>query len=335
MLSLLWPWFLSLIPLPWLYRWWRSPAERNHAALYAPDYASDLVASDTKHLSTRGHWPRLFLLCLIWLALLAALARPVWLGEPIALPTTGRDLLLTVDISGSMDTRDMQLGNQTTDRITAVKAVVGDFVQRRTGDRLGLILFGSQAYLQAPLTFDRSTVNTLLQEALIGFAGKGTAIGDAIGLGVKRLRERPENSRVMILLTDGVNNAGEINPAQAAELAAAHGLKIYTIGIGADEIRQRTLFGVRRLNPSADLDEAALQDIAQQTGGRYFRARNPEELSSIYSELDRLEPVDQDSEIFRPRKSLFHWPLAISLVGSLLLALLSTSTLDAAGVRRA
>lgn len=335
MVTLLWPWFLLLIPLPWLYRWWRSPAEQNTAALYAPDYASDIGATDTKHLNLRGHWARLLLLNLTWLALVAALARPIWIGEAIALPTTGRDLLLAVDISGSMETRDMQLQSQTTDRITAVKAVVGDFVQRRTGDRLGLILFGTQAYLQTPLTFDRATVNTLLQEALIGFAGKGTAIGDAIGLGVKRLRERPENSRVMILLTDGVNNAGEINPAQAAELAAAHGLKIYTIGIGADEIRQRTLFGVRRLNPSADLDEVALQDIAQQTGGRYFRARNPAELASIYSELDRLEPIDQEAETFRPRKSLFHWPLAISLVGSLLLAVLSTSTFSAMSVRRA
>lgn len=337
MVTLLWPWLLALIPLPWLYRWWRAPDEPNTAALYAPGYASDVESLDSK--GVRGHWSpllllKLVLLNLLWLSLLLALTRPTWTGDAIALPTTGRDLMITVDISGSMDTRDMQVGNQMTDRLTAVKVVVGDFVQRRTGDRLGLILFGTQAYLQTPLTFDRTTVNTLLQEALIGFAGKGTAIGDAIGVGVKRLRERPDGSRVMILLTDGANNSGEINPAQAAELAAANGLKIYTVGIGADEIQQRTLFGVRRLNPSADLDEVALQDIAQKTGGRYFRARNPEELAHIYTELDRLEPVEQEAEIFRPRKSLFHWPLAVSLVSSLLLALLSTSGLNPRGARR-
>lgn len=321
MLNLLWPWIFFLLPLPWIYRWWRSPTVNRSVALYAPHYASDFI-SDSKHQQARQNWMRLLLLWLVWLSLLSALARPIWIGEPITLPTTGRDLLLTVDISGSMETRDMLLENQTSDRISVVKSVVGDFVKRRTGDRLGLILFGSQAYLQAPLTFDRTTVNTLLQEALIGFAGKGTAIGDAIGLGVKRLRERPESSRVMILLTDGVNNAGEIDPQQAVELAVAYGLKIYTIGIGAEEIQQRTLFGTRRINPSADLDEATLRNIAQQTGGQYFRARNPEELNNIYLELDRLEPLDQDAEVFRPRKSLYHWPLALSFISSLALALL-------------
>ncbi len=326
MVSLLWPWLFTLLPLPWLYRWWRKPGDQA-AALYAPGYAADIQTLHNEGRQASSNWPRLLLLNLIWLCLIIAAARPTWIGDPVALPTSGRDLLLAVDISGSMDTRDMQSGDRATNRISAVKAVVGEFVERRSSDRLGLILFGTNAYLQAPLTFDRTTVNTLLQEALVGFAGKGTAIGDAIGLAVKRLRERPEASRVLILLTDGVNNAGEINPDQAAELAAAHGLKIYTIGVGASEILKRTLFGIRRLNPSADLDETALQGIAQKTGGRYFRARDPEELANIYAELDRLEPVAQEKEQFRPTKSLLHWPLAASFLGSLLLIVWSSKGL--------
>ncbi len=333
--SLIWPWLLLLLPVPWFYRWWRAPSKQMTTALYAPAYAEGIDVSDSKLGKASRLWPRLLLLNLIWLSLVVALTRPTWTGDPIALPTTGRDLMITVDISGSMDTRDMQIGSQLGDRLSAVKLVVGDFVERRTGDRLGLILFGTHAYLQTPLTFDRATVQTLLQEALTGFAGKGTAIGDAVGLGVKHLRERPAGSRVMILLTDGVNNSGEITPAQAAELAAAKGLKIYTIGIGADEIRKRTLFGVRSVNPSADLDEAALQLIAEKTGGRYFRARNPEDLAKIYHELDRLEPIDQEADIFRPQKSLFHWPLTLSLLSSLLLAVLGFAQSNIRGIQHA
>ncbi|TNE93284.1 MAG: VWA domain-containing protein, partial [Gammaproteobacteria bacterium] len=194
------------------------------------------------------------------------------------------------------------------------------FVERRQGDRLGLILFGTRPYLQTPLTFDRQTMNTLLNEAQIGFAGESTAIGDAIGLAVKRLQSRPENHRVLILLTDGANSAGEAQPLEAAEIAAREGITIYTIGIGAEVVVERSFFGSRRINPSRDLDETTLTAIADKTGGRYFRARNPDELQQIYAQLDQLEPVEQEAETLRPTKALFYWPLGVALLCSLLLA---------------
>jgi len=315
MLSLIWPWMLALAPLPFLYRWWRKPADDQQAALLSPVYAELAADSQSSPAVNRRNWPSFVLLTLIWLACLLAASRPQWIGEPIALPISGRDLLLAVDISLSMvNNKDMEIDNSYIDRLTVAKAVVGDFARRRSGDRLGLVLFGDHAYLQSPLTFDQQTLNTLLQEAQVGFAGRGTAIGDAIGLGVKRLKDNNENSRVIILLTDGVNNAGEVEPLKAAELAAAYGVKIYTIGLGADEILLPGFFRPRRINPSAELDETTLRAIATQTGGQYFRARNPKELAQIYATLDLLEPVSQDAETFRPTRALFYWPLGVALL---------------------
>ena len=221
--------------------------------------------------------------------------------------------MLAVDLSGSMKRRDMKVGNQWLSRLEVVKQVAGEFIERRDGDRIGLILFGTRAYLQAPLTFDRPTVRTLLEEAVIGLAGEQTAIGDAIGLGVKRLRERPAGNRVLILLTDGANTAGEVHPMDAARFAAKLNLTIYTIGVGADVAMMRRLYGTARVNPSADLDEPTLAAIARATGGRYFRARETRELVDIYRTLDELEPVIGDEEQFRPTSELFQWPLALAL----------------------
>jgi Ca-activated chloride channel family protein len=320
-----WPLVFLLLPLPVAVYWLWPRARREEAALRVPFYA------DLQHLSGgqkrggrrgKGH---LALLSLIWLSTVTAAAGPQWIGDPIRLPTSGRDLLLAVDLSGSMETADMVLNGRQVNRITVIKAVVGDFVQRRQSDRLGLILFGTQAYLQAPLTFDRNTVNTLLQEARLGFAGEKTAIGDAIGLATKRLLERPEDSRVVILLTDGANTAGAIDPLQAAKLASQAGVKIYTIGLGADELVVPGIFGnsfgARRVNPSIDLDEQTLQAIADQTGGRYFRARDVQELANIYGELDLLEPAEQEAESFHPTEALFYWPLGLAFLLSGLIAI--------------
>jgi Ca-activated chloride channel family protein len=293
-------------------------------ALRAPILAS--AAEGNSGSGDSRQWLRqllLLLLGLCWLSVLLALSRPVWIGEPVALPTDGRDILLAVDISGSMERDDMELRGRQVNRLVAVKSVVSDFVVERKGDRLGLILFGEKAYLQTPLTFDRLTMQTLLNEAQIGFAGSnGTAIGDAIGLAVKRLQERPENHRVVILLTDGASNAGELDPLKAADLARRAKVKIYTIGIGAEVQETWGLFGKRVTNPSADLDEAALTQIAQTTGGQFFRATNPRELQAIYTELNRLEPIEQAAETLRPTATLFHWPLGLAFVLSLLIALL-------------
>lgn len=310
-----WPWLLSLLPLPLLIRW-LLPAHKpvEQAALKVP-FLDDFSEGETRVISQTRRWP-LLAAAIAWILLIAACTRPQWLGEPIEQAVSGRDLMLAVDLSGSMEVQDFVINKQAVDRLTATKWVAGDFINRRAGDRLGLILFGTQAYLQTPLTFDRKTVMTLLDESAIGLAGDNTAIGDAIGLAVKRLKNQEVNSRVLILMTDGANTAGEVSPLKAAELAAENQLKIYTIGIGADEMLVRSFFGAQKVNPSQDLDEKTLTAIAEKTGGVYFRARNTDELNKIYQLLDELEPVEKDKQYFRPRSELYYWPLA----GALLLA---------------
>ncbi len=322
MLEFEWPWIFVLLPLPALV-WWLVPrADSSGGALLVPFFEQVQPLANSEQSLQRSNLIAPIMLVLIWLALIIACARPQWVGEPVELPASGRDLLLAVDISGSMDTRDMIVNGESYDRLTVVKAVIGEFVQRRHQDRLGLILFGTNAYLQSPLTFDRKTVNILLQEAQLGFAGEKTAIGEAIGLAIKRLQNRPQSSRVVILLTDGANTAGEVAPLQAAELAKLAEVKIYTIGVGADEITMRGLFSRgRTINPSRDLDEDTLTDIAELTGGQYFRARDPKELVQIYDKLDELEPVEQEAETFRPIQALFYWPLGLAVLLSSLLAL--------------
>jgi Ca-activated chloride channel family protein len=330
-LTLAWPLVLLVLPLPLLAAWLlpQAPAMAG-TALRLPFYnALHSSLGDQPATSRRG---RLLLAAAGWLLLVVAAARPQFIGEPLQLPVSGRDLLLAVDISGSMETPDMQLGRQVTDRLTAVKAVAGEFIGRREGDRLGLILFGEQAYLQVPLTFDRKTVRTLLNEAAIGLAGKSTAIGDAIGLAVKRLRKQPQENHVLILLTDGANTAGSVDPLKAADLAAAEGLRIYTIGVGAESRLVRGLLGSRQVSNN-ELDEATLTAIADKTGGRYFRARDIAGLEAIYQLLDELEPASQEGETFRPVRELYAWPLAGALLISVLLAL-AASGLAIPGIGR-
>ena len=326
MIEWIWPWLLLLAPLPWLVRRLMPTATTQQPALRAPFFhewqqLSDAQGSRAPHggiVPTVSLW-------LLWLLLLLAAARPMWIGEPVELPNSGRDLMMAVDISGSMQAEDMQVGQSLVSRVEAVRQVGADFISQRTGDRLGLILFGSNAYVQSPLSFDTATVKRFLAEAQIGFAGKETAIGDAIGLAVKRLKERPAQSRVLILLTDGQDTASSVKPLDAAQLAAQLGIRIYTIGIGADALTLPGLFGSsfgsRQVNPSADLDEAGLQEIARLTGGEYFRARNPQELVNIYSLLDKLEPVEQETTVYRPRQALGYLPLLGALLISFLLAL--------------
>ncbi len=320
-----WPWVFIMLPLPLCIYFFVKPTKRKHAAVVVPFY-HQLTSIDNKALvkNTRQHWLVLILLILLWLLLVSAAARPQWTGEPVALSSSGRDLLLAVDISDSMDQQDMVIDGEPSTRLQAVKQVVENFIERRKGDRIGLVLFGSNAYLQTPLTFDTKTVAQFLQEAQLGFAGPKTAIGDAIGLSVKRLQDlkQSKDNRIVILLTDGANTAGEVEPLQAATLAEQTGIKVYTVGIGADEMIIRGFFGPRRVNPSAQLDEQTLVKIAQSTGGRYFRARETEELEEIYQELDKLEPIDQDQEWLRPTQSLYMWPLSLSLLFSVIIGLL-------------
>lgn len=322
------PWLLLILPLPFLMRWVPSRMT-TEPALRVPFFQQIASMNTHVHVNSRRR-TSLIILWLIWLLCVFAAAGPRWVGESESLPHTGRDLMLAVDISGSMVEQDMQpqgvvtmqFKNSAFTRLDAVKAVVGDFATRRIGDRLGLILFADHAYLQAPLTHDNKTVNQLLQESEIGFAGKLTAIGDAIGLGIKRLRTKPDDgNRRLILLTDGENNAGITQPLKAAERAAAENIKIYTIGFGAKEMIVQTHRGPARHNPSKDLDENTLQQIAQITGGQYFRAHSTEELENIHLQLDALEPIELDALKIRPIKSLFYWPLILALCLSVLMAL--------------
>jgi Ca-activated chloride channel family protein len=229
--------------------------------------------------------------------------------------------MMAVDLSGSMQIEDMVINGQTVNRFTLIQHVLSDFIERRKGDRLGLILFADHAYLQAPLTLDRRSVATFLDDAQIGLVGKQTAIGEAIALAVKRFDKVDESNRVLILLTDGSNNAGNIDPEVAAQIAAKRNVTIYTIGVGAEMLERRTIFGKERINPSMDLDEEQLKKLASITKGRYFRARNSEELNSIYQEIDKLEPVSRDQLSYRPKSELFYWPLLMSLLISFLISL--------------
>ncbi len=314
MFELQWPWLLALLPLPLLVFW--LPAQKQEDTALRVPFFQQVQNLNSDHQHRRGRATvRQLLLWLIWACCLLAAANPRWIGEPISMPNSGRDLLIAVDLSESMLTKDMKWQGNEINRLDAIKIVVGDFVENRKSDRLGLILFATQAYLQAPLTYDRETVHTLLNEAQIYFAGKSTSIGDAIGLATKRLRTRPDAQRVLILLTDGANTSGELTPLQAADLAEQEHVKIYTIGFGADEmIVNDGFFGSRRVNPSADLDEPTMRAIAEKTGGQYFRARNLEELGDIHRELNRLEPIESDQETFRPVQDLFYWPLGIALL---------------------
>lgn len=312
MISFAYPWLLVLIVLPLLI-----PRKPRKAPVEAPVIPVGHWLADMPGVSATGQtssrWRRI-VLAIAWLCLVLALARPQHIGEETQMPVTGRDLMLLVDISPSMEERDMIRQGRSLNRLQAVKRVLDDFIDRRKGDRLGLILFGTAPYVQAPLTFDRETVRTLLDEAGLGMAGRATAIGDAVGLAVKRLRERPREQRVAILLTDGANTAGEVTPDKAAEIARAAGVRLYTIGIGAESIVQQGLFGDRRVNPSRDLDEGLLTRMAQQTGGQYFRARNLEELEGIYDTIDQLEPIQQDGQLYRQVKDLYVWPTGLAIL---------------------
>lgn len=316
MMTFQWLWAFLFLPLPLVARLVLPAAPTPRAGALKVPFFRDLAASGLVGGAGGGGraW-RVIGLGLVWLLLVMAAARPTYVGPPVALPVEGRDLMLAVDLSGSMSRQDFAVGGIPIDRLSVVKAVADDFIARRAGDRVGLILFGTRAYVQAPLTFDRNVVRELLAASSIGMTGQETAIGDAIGLAIKTLRNRPADQRVLILLTDGANTSGMLNPLQAAELARRENVKIYTIGVGAD---------ARAMNPwmvnaPSDLDEDTLRKIAAITGGRYFRARDVQGLAGIYADIDRLEPVAGDPLYLNATQSLFQWPLGAALVLSFLI----------------
>jgi Ca-activated chloride channel family protein len=326
MLSFAWPWAFLALPLPLLARRLLPEAgSLQEAGLRVPGFAGFGMLANRAESEQLLNW-RFWVAAIAWILLVVAAARPEHIGDELDVPVSGRNLMLAVDLSGSMDQKDFELGNTRVDRLTATKAVASDFISRREGDRIGLILFGERAYLQVPLTLDRETVKTLLLEAFIGLAGEKTAIGDAITLAVKRIHDQQEDAsdQVLVLLTDGANTAGEVDPLKAAELASQIGLRVYTIGIGAEQLEVSSLIGGRRqINPSADLDEATLTKIAALTGGRYFRARDTASLQEIYRLVDELEPVEEPEAGFRPVNSLYYLPLAGAFVLTAFMCLVS------------
>lgn len=309
MFEIVWPWAWLLLPLPIIVRKLSTPAQQKEHALKVPFLSTQ--ANNVSQQKRAGKIQR-FSIILIWLLLLTGLSRPQWLGDPISIPNEGRDLMVAVDLSGSMRIEDMEINRRNVDRLVMIKYVMKDFIKRRVGDRIGLILFADTAYQQTPLTYDRETVNTLLLDSEIGLVGDKTAIGDAIGLAVKRFEEKEESNRVLILLTDGQNTAGNLSPDEGLTLAKQKGVTVYTIGVGADVMMQQTFFGQRQINPSKELDEAMLSRIAEETGGLYFRAKNTEGLAQIYQALDKLEPVARETQEMRPLRSLFHYPLTLA-----------------------
>ncbi len=311
MIEIALPWVLLALPLPLLVYWLPAKANTEAAPLKMPTIIQGMQSKEIGNTSKKTP---VSLLATVWILLVAAASQPQWLGEAVNIPTEGREMMVAVDLSGSMQVEDMSLSGSTVNRLEMLKVLLGEFIERRVGDRLGLILFGDDAYMQTPMTFDRKTVQQMLDETVLGLVGKQTAIGDAIALAVKRFDAKKESNRVLLLLTDGQNTAGKITPDQALELAVAKNVTIYSVGIGADVMIQKSLFGKRRVNPSSELDEESLQRIADETGGHYFRARSSEDMSQIYQLLDQLEPVEQEQQQMRPLTALYYYPLAIALI---------------------
>lgn len=323
MIQVSYPWVLVSLILPLVLRWVlpKSTIPENQAALKVP-FFNQLLSSftrtnyDIKKLSSRK-----YLAMFIWILIVISGCGVQWLGKPLSLMQSGRDLMMVIDLSGSMNTPDMMENGNARTRVDVVKKAANQFVKNRTGDRLGLILFGSRAYLQTPLTFDRQTIAQMLDDATVGIAGEQTAIGDAIGLAIKQIMDYPDDSKAIILLTDGSNNSGVIAPLDAATLAKKEHIKIYTIGLGAGQFTVQTMFGPRTVNTSADLDTETLKQIAKLTGGEFFRADDSNSLQNIYQTINKLEPVKSDSIEVRPITPLYPWTLSVALILSFVLFL--------------
>ncbi|MEM6987385.1 MAG: VWA domain-containing protein [Pseudomonadota bacterium] len=299
-----------VLPLPWLVRAAFAAVPGAVTALNVPDIAG----FSRSRASLRGRSSSL-LLILSWLGFVVALCQPQKLGDTLALPQTGRDLIMAMDISGSMEERDFVWQGRRMSRIAAVREVASDFTRRRVGDRVGLVVFAERAYVQVPLTFDLESVSWFLRDSVVGLAGRSTSIGDALGLSVKRLKDRPAGSRVIVLLTDGSNTSGELSVADAISLAQRFAVRVHTIGVGGT---QQSLFGGGF--GSTPIDERALVDIAENTGGRFFRATSTDDLSAVYERIDQLEPSNADAPLVKPREPLHHWVLA-AVLGCFSLAL--------------
>ncbi len=333
MFSFHWIYFGLLLPLPLLV-WWFFPIAPDKNAPLDEDSQTALLHPALQRLekafsghykvAASGYWLSLSLLSLLWIMLVLTLMQPQWLRPHTEVKTRGYDLMLAVDLSRSMLALDFTVQGQRVNRLQVVKGVVGRFISQRQGDRIGLIVFGDSAYLQSPLTLDGEAVRKMLDNAAPRIAGDGTSIGDAVGLAVKKLRERPASSRILILLTDGENTAGSLPPEQAAQLAAQYQIRIYTIGVGSyGEVPFPDEATGRITMEEMSLDENLLKKVAEQTGGAYFRATDAQALEQIYEEINQLEKTEAESRTVLIPEPLFRIPLGVALLTLLALAWLA------------
>jgi Ca-activated chloride channel family protein len=316
MLTFLWPWFALVLPLAWGIRRLLKPAprmSRTMGAIRVP-FWDRLNQSGSGKQATENSAFSKFLTIMAWVFLVLSAMRPIWWGEPIANQQSSHNIMLALDVSGSMEEQDFDINRQPVTRLQMLKALSDQFIKSRQGDHLGLVIFGSEAYTYAPLSPDITTLRELLGEVGIGIAGTQTAIGEALALAVQGVASVPTDSQIVILMSDGASNAGRVSVDEAIKLAVGQGIKVYTIGIGSDAKMIQDFFGLIQINPSQNLDEETLLGIAQKTGGRYFRAKSTQELAEIYNLINQLEPVERESEWIRPRKELFYIPLMVAML---------------------
>lgn len=323
MFQFYWPWFALLLPLPFLVR---RLAPAKNAGQSAPEIyfpaLHRLKAAFPSYGNAGVKSNRLFiLLALSWTCLVVSLMQPEKVDQFRHVKNEGYDLMLAVDISGSMQAVDFSTPSKVVSRLDVTKDVVGKFVRGREGDRVGLVTFGENAYLHVPLTLDTKSVSRMLNDTISGMAGNATAIGDAIGLSVRTLRERPEGSRVLVLLTDGVDNSSSIPPMEAAKLARQYGIRIYTIGIGRNGMVPFPAKHGGYAMAEVPMDEGLLKEVAALTGGQYFRATDQQALDSVYGKIDELEKTEAEQTLFLLREPYYYYPLGLAMFFLLLLTL--------------
>jgi len=308
MLSFNYPWLCLLLPLPWVLRAILPPAYVQRVSLQVPfgDRLADTL-TDQGTAASDSQSKRLVVPSLVWVLVLAALVRPQWIEPPITRELPTRDLLLLVDLSASMQQQDFEdAEGKKVDRLTAVKQVLGDFLDKREGDRVGLVVFGDAPYLQAPFSTDLELARQLLDECQVGMAGPRTALGDGIGLGVNLFDQSDAQAKTIIALTDGNDTKSRVPPVEAARVASERGIHIHTVAIG-----DPTTVGEDKL------DEQALRDVADAADGKYYFAADRQSLEGIYDELDKIETRKVETVSHRPRRDLYYLPLAVALLLSI------------------
>lgn len=324
MIGFVWPWIFLILPLPLFLKQWFSTTHNSVTAINVPPSVSDALgkAQDSHKNRVVSRWFRLALPAVAWCGLLTSIAQPYIPQPTIAQPVSGRALALLIDLSTSMERKDFKVAGDTVDRLTVVKKIASQFIANRTGDRIGLVLFGSEAFIASPPSYDLNAVNSILQSSGIGMAGRTTAMGDALGLAIKSLRDDPALEKAIVLLSDGTSNAGSVEPEDAATLASSLGITVHTIGLGSEAVNDQQQFQ----SASADLDEATLKSIADVSGGKFFRAHTTDELEQIYNEIDTIELAESLAPpliIKRDLRNLF-----------VLLTLLSLAPLLLSGIRK-